>query len=768
MSFTFKLRSHTKKDQPFERGQLLIDHLYGVRDIALKTNKDHGIGNELDDVISTICLSHDFGKASSYFQNYLQHKYNGVLKRHGEISAYFTYYMLPEHWKLIGFMCVKKHHGNLYPEKKFFHSENEKNLVEICDDIKTSVKELNEIYGKDISGFFELMKDSKYINRISKEYRNKFDKFSIEELVYTQYLWSLLLTADKNQLIRKGCQYENKTIIDNSFISKYKKKLIKGLKEKSPLLEKTDLFKIRNDVYDEVLNSITKADINKNKVFSINLPTGTGKTLCVYGAAFKLFERLISESKTCIKPSIIYCLPFTSIIDQNFLVLEDIFDTNGIKKYEDFILKYHSLTPLEYKYMLKDEELEFRNYDARFCVENWQSTVISTTFVQLFNTIFKVGDNSIGNRYHRLAGSIIILDEVQAIPPKYYNIIEDVFKILCEKFNTYVITVTATKPLFLKGVELVKDNRKIFKRMNRISIENHTIKDISLDEFACILKEDIKSNPNKSFLIVLNTVKSACTLAKELEKTKRNVIYLSTELFPQYRLDIIDKIKDNKSKKYVLVSTQLIEAGVDVDFDMVYRDFSTMDSINQTAGRANRNAINGKGVVKIFSLIDLDNKSKKYSSYIYPHSLIEATKRILENRDILEEKEIYEINQKYFEIVNNIKSCDSYSDINSAIKEIDFREIGRLFQLIDNDYEKEDIIININEETQKNLNIIGEQKSEYQEVLNAWRILNKYKISVYKKNNNDIPCESFKGMNVLDSSYYNERWGITRTNSVML
>lgn len=768
MSFTFNLRSHTKKGQPYESGQLLVDHLFGVRDIALKANGDHGMGNELDEVISTICLSHDFGKASSYFQRYLQGKYKGVLKSHGEVSAYFTYYLLPEKWKLIGFMCVKRHHGNLYPEKTFFHCENENNVLTICDDIKNNLEELNEIYKKDISFFFDLMEDRSYIKKVYKEYINKFDEgFTLEELVYTQYLWSLLLTADKNQLIRKGYHYENKAFISSSFISRYKKKLIDELKQKKPGIEKTELFKIRNVVYDNILRNISKADLNKNKVFSINLPTGTGKTLCVYGAAFKLFERLISERRSSIKPSIIYCLPFTSIIDQNFLVLEEIFDINEIPKYEDLYLKYHSLSPLKYTYELEDEEFEFRNYDARFCVENWQSTLITTTFVQLFNTIFKIGNNSIGNRFHRLAGAIIILDEVQAIPPKYYKIIEEFFNVLCNKFNTYVITVTATKPLFLKGIELVDDNEEVFKKMNRIVIENHSGRNINLDEFANIVKSDIQSNPDKSFLIVLNTVSSAYRLAKKLENLDRDVIYLSTELFPQYRLNKIKEIKDNEDKKYVLVSTQLIEAGVDLDFDIVYRDFSTMDSINQTAGRANRNALNSKGIVKIFSLIDIDNKDRKYSSYIYPNFLIEATKRIIEGREIIEEKDIYEINQMYFQKVNDIKSDNSYSDIKSSIKEFDFKKIGELFQLIENDYEKEDIIVNINEETQKNINIICEKDSEYQEVLNAWRVLNKYKVSVDKKSMNSLTCSLVKGMNVLDKSNYDEKWGIKRTNSLV-
>lgn len=766
MSFTFKLRSHTKMGQPFESGQLLVDHLKGVRDIALKANKDHGLGNELDEVISIICLCHDFGKASSYFQSYLKGTYKDKLKNHGEISAYFTYYMLPEKWKFIGFMCVKKHHGNMYPEKKFFNTENQDDLMLISEDLKNNIVELNEIYGDDISGFFDIIKDGKYFKEVAKLFINKFDEFTIEELVYTQYLWSLVLTGDKSQLIRKGNPYENKINISEEYVQNYRKILINEVKERIKGIENTDLFKVRNKVYDDVIEEITKADLNKERVFSINLPTGTGKTICAFGAAFKIFERLVKENQSNIRPAIVYCLPFTSIIDQNYEVLEKIISTNGMSKYDDLILKHHSMTPLEYKYQFEDEELEFRNYDARFCVENWQSTVITTTFVQLFNTLFKVGINSIGNRFHRLAGSIIIVDEVQAIPPKYYKIIEDIFQILCSKFNTYVITVTATKPLFLSGKELVKKNVEYFNMMNRIEIQNNTDKVLSLNEFSEVIKEDIELNKGKSFLIILNTIKSSRFIAEQLRLIDRKVIYLSTEICPYRRLEIINEIKENRDEKYVLVSTQLIEAGVDVDFDIVYRDFSTMDSINQTAGRANRNALKGKGLVKLFSLVDVDNKEMKYCNYIYPDSLLIATERILKGKSVIEEKDIYEINQQYFEKVNAIKSDDAYRNLNKAISQIDFKNIGNLFQLIENNYSKEDIIINLNDEAQKSLDIIENQSSEYQEVLNAWRVLNKYKVAVYKKDMDTIPSKQFKGINLLDKEDYDEKWGIKRINSL--
>ena len=178
------------------------------------------------------------------------------------------------------------------------------------------------------------------------------------------------------------------------------------------------MFNIREEIYDSAISSINSLDIEKDRKLSINVPTGTGKTISVYGAAFRLSERLIEEKG--IVPNIIYNIPFMSVIDQNYDVLEEILTANEVDTSTDLILKHHSMSPIEYT---DHEEKEYKNYDARFLVENWQSTVITTTFVQLFNSIFKSGVNSIMHRFNKLAGSIIILDEVQAVPTKYYPII---------------------------------------------------------------------------------------------------------------------------------------------------------------------------------------------------------------------------------------------------------------------------------------------------------------------------------------------------------
>lgn len=762
-----------KEGESFKDGQLLVDHLKGVRDIAIETSRMHGITGEIEDVINMICLCHDFGKASEYFQRYLKDEYDGNLKNHGEISAYFAYYMLPEPWKIIGFMAVKRHHGDLDPDRIFF-DYNIDLLLKIATSIEKNKIELNEIYQQDISEFFTIIKDEIFLKNPWKSFKKKMKSFTIEDFTWMQYLWSLLLTGDKTQLIR-GKAYQNSTNVYEGYVDKYKEKVKHALREKFPKIENTELFHIRNQIYQEVVEGIKEVDLQKDHLFSINVPTGTGKTLSVYGAAFQLLERIYHESDKKIRPTVIYTIPFTSVIDQNYQVLEDIFDSNGLKGFESFILKHHSMTELNYTdYNEKmDEATEYKNYDARFCVENWQSTVVTTTFVQLFNTIFQSGKNAVINRFHKLAGSIIILDEVQAIPPKYYDIIEQIFEVLCNKFNCYVITVTATKPLFLEGVELVKSNVKIFSTLDRIQIENHTASPIYLDEFSQIIIEDIQEKQDKSFLIVLNTVKSSLKILDDLRDSEairsinRKILYLSTEIHPQRRLEIIQQIKEDKDNKYVLVSTQLIEAGVDVDFDIVYRDFSTIDSINQTAGRANRNAISGKGTVKIYSLINENHSDKKFARYIYSETLLDATEEIIKDKSIILEKDIYEINKAYFKAVKERKSKDPSKDLEEAIAAFNFGKIRELFKLIEENYQKEDVIINYNEETQKCLDIIEEGNGEYQEVLNAWRVLNKYKVSVNKEDMDNINTLTIKGMHVLDKQYYDKDKGIIRTSTAV-
>ena len=425
------------------------------------------------------------------------------------------------------------------------------------------------------------------------------------------------------------------------------------------------------------------------------------------------------------------------------------------------MIKFHSVTPIEYK--------GFEGYDARFCFENWQSKIISTTFVQLLNTIFKTGKNSIVNRFHRLANSVIILDEVQAIDEKYYKIISQFIEILSKEYNCYIILVTATMPIILDTIDLVEDKERYFRALNRIVIENHSETEVTLDEFKDIVLDDICENDDKSFLVVLNTVKSSKEVYNYIkENTDREIIYLSTEIYPKLRLEKIHKIK-NSDKKYIVVSTQLIEAGVDIDMDIVYRDFAPLDSINQTSGRANRNGIGTMGIVKLYKIVGKNNS--RLCNYIYPRYLLNITEEILEDKDIIEEKDIYDCNLEYFSKVKKRLSNDKSDELLKLVDKLELKKFRDKFELIENDeFRKEDIIVNADEVTNSIINeLLNEKHIDNIELKNKFSILRQYTVSVPTvdiEEINDKEIQRYK-IKYIDKEDYSEEEGILRKSQII-
>ncbi len=770
VSISFNLLSHDK--EAFTGcGQKLVDHLRGVYDIAEKTSKSHGIDNEeILEVIRIISYTHDFGKASTYFQNYLVNKVKSQYTRHGEISAYLAFYLLPEKWKLIGFMCVKKHHGNLEPENTFFSTENKDVLYNIALSVKENLSELKMIYSWDIEGFFKALESEKLLNEVKKRY---YQPFSFEEYIWYLYLWSLLLTGDKTQLIRKGKSYLPEVKLKSKYVENYKSKIRRKLINKYPEIVNSEIFEIRETIFKEISESIDRIDLVKDKRLSITVPTGTGKTLSVYNASIKLLNRIRNENvngrkDNIILPQIIYCLPFTSVIDQNYDVFCDVLKKNYSILYEDIIIKHHSLSPIKYK---STEEIEYKNYDAIFNIENWQSNIVVTTFIQLLNSVFKPGINGINHRFHRLAGSVIVLDEVQAIPPQYYKMIEKVFDYLCEYFNCYIILVTATKPVLFDTKPLVREHN--FK-LDRIQLENYIENTVTLEELCNIVKIDIEANSEKSFLVILNTIKSSQFVYKELKewnikasiKEPTEIIYLSTSIIPKERKEIIDIISKNRNKKYIVISTQLIEAGVDIDFDIVYRDFAPLDCIVQTCGRANRNGLEEKGIVKLFKI--KDNETDKYfANYIYNESLLFITDDIIKEHKTINERVFSDLVENYFKQIREEIATENieakYEDFIENIKKYRFKEIRNSFNLISKDTEKIDVIILLDDTAMDSYKIISNKNNDIQEIQNAWRTLNQYRISVDKKKYDKLPT-SFRGENesgvcFLDKKYYEKRVG---------
>ena len=201
-------------------------------------------------------------------------------------------------------------------------------------------------------------------------------------------------------------------------------------------------------------------------------------------------------------------------------------------------------------------------------------------------------------------------------------------------------------------------------------------------------------------LFVFNTIASARHAHQLIENHyQKSIEFLSSHVVPQQRLERIKAIRNGESS--IVVSTQLIEAGVDIDFDIVYRDFAPLDSLNQTAGRCNRNSLNNKGEMHLIFL--LNEKNKLYANSIYDRILLGATREVLASQDFIEEKNFLDLVDIYYRTINERKSkkeSESYLNALSGLRyqlAADNEKSIKDFELIEEDFPRFDVFIELNE-----------------------------------------------------------------------
>jgi CRISPR-associated endonuclease/helicase Cas3 len=289
---------------------------------------------------------------------------------------------------------------------------------------------------------------------------------------------------------------------------------------------------------------------------------------------------------------IFYIIPFTSIIDQNVKVVRNIIESDGL---HDIILEHHSNIDLGDP---RDDDSE----DGwRTVSENWDSPIIFTTMVQFLETFFASGTKT-ARRMHNLANSVIILDEIQTIPVKTVHMFNEAMNFLTEYCGSTVVLCTATQPLLNSGDlkyplklsedhEIIKNMDELFDSLKRVEIEHSDIKH-GPEDIARLAYEKIQCS--NSVLIIANTkktVKEIYERTRELVKGQDvNMFHLSTNMCPAHRRKVLGEITKsmNDRSKTICVRTQLIEAGIDIDFNVVIRSLAGIDSIAQAAGRCNR------------------------------------------------------------------------------------------------------------------------------------------------------------------------------------
>lgn len=345
------------------------------------------------------------------------------------------------------------------------------------------------------------------------------------------------------------------------------------------------LMAARKDIYEACLSAAQAAP----GFFRLTVPTGGGKTRS--SLAFALKHILANDSKL---RRVIVAIPYTSIIDQTVREYRRILG-------HDAVLEHHSQVPIP-----EDESQSEENVRLRLASENWDALVIVTTNVQLFESLFSNRPGKV-RKLHNIAGSVIILDEAQTLPVGVLAPALDVLKTLVKDYSVSVVLSSATQPAFHTISEMIPTDivaktkfEKHFVDLARVSYERKG--KVSWAELAA----EMRKPERIQIMVVLNSRKDALRLVDELRETN-DVYHLSTLLCGWHRKAVLRLIRGRikHGKPVRLISTQVVEAGVDIDFPEVWRAMGPLDRIVQAAGRCNREGrMSDKGRVVIFELAE--------------------------------------------------------------------------------------------------------------------------------------------------------------------
>ena len=412
----------------------------------------------------------------------------------------------------------------------------------------------------------------------------------------------------------------------------------------------------------KILNSCIEKASAPRGIFSLTVPTGGGKT--VASMAFALNHAVANSMKR-----IIYVIPYTSIIEQNAKVFRDILG-------QENVVEHHS--SVSYELSENADELEYR---SALATENWDAPVIVTTAVQFFESLY-ANRSSKCRKLHNIANSVIIFDEAQMIPSNNLRPCVAAIAELVRAYNATAVLCTATQPaideMLLEYskkesvVELCPDVDGMFEKFRRTSFEKEGR--LTTDELVSRLESQ------QQVLCIVNTRKFAQEVYEALPSEGR--FHLSTLMCPVHRKQKLDEIRERlkSGKTCRVVSTSLIEAGVDVDFPRVFREMAGLDSILQAAGRCNRE---GKRSAEssIVTVFESENK---------------VNKLIAVNRDAAEEtvRDWTQPNttstiERYFKAYRDFLRNDDKSGVIAASEKgisgcgLPFEWIAKEFKLID-------------------------------------------------------------------------------------
>ncbi len=595
--------------------QTLDAHLTEVGEIAAHLAKKINV----TEAGKLLGLLHDFGKYSQEFQQYIGSATGKINPDEDEYVAFKSLKGRVDHssagaqwiWEncqkwgergqLVGqilSLCIASHHSGIIdclkpdgengflnrmrkPDNKTHKDECLKNAPQ------DYLLKLDALAKKDL--IQEVLIQLQKVGQIEETLPHKpLRNFNLG--FFTRMLFSCLIDADRINSADfeypENAQHRNNSPVDWSIpVDRLEQALDKFIGEKP-------IDKLRRDIS----NTCKQRAIDKQGVYTLTVPTGGGKT-------YASLRYALHHAKQHNLDRVIYVIPFTSIIEQNAAAIREVLEHPNDEY--SWVLEQHS-----------NLEPEQQNWHSKLVSENWDLPIVMTTMVQFLEVLFSGGTRG-ARKMHQLANSVLIFDEIQTLPINCTHLFCNALNYLTNFCNTTAVLCTATQPLLdrLKSPEkgqlvipeeneLVSDVPRLFVELERVVLSNKVrpegwtaeqITELAMDEF----------NEFGSCLIIVNTKSWAQKLYQILrpgfENNKDEIYQLSTSLCPAHRKAILEKVRQrlDKNMPVLCISTQLIEAGVDVDFASVIRFLAGLDSIAQAAGRCNRNGLRETATVHV-------------------------------------------------------------------------------------------------------------------------------------------------------------------------
>ncbi|MDY0297830.1 MAG: CRISPR-associated helicase Cas3' [Acidobacteriota bacterium] len=548
--------------------QTLDNHLESVASLAKKFSEPFKVGT-----LGEICgLLHDLGKATIEFQtDVLRKGERGV--DHSTCGAQWAEKNLSAGLgRMVGYTVAGHHTGLLDGDHGAKNDGSYRARLE---------KDIEPVDPSDvpirIPGSLSIEKDS----------LNVSSGFQVSMLI--RMLFSTLVDADR--LDAEAFSHPERSAMRSQWseLSEMKERLFSYLESLISVSKRTLVNRKRQ----QVLNDCIHAAELPPGLFSLTVPTGGGKTLS--SLAFALSHAIRHGMRR-----VIYVIPYTSIIEQNAAVFRKVLGT-------DSVLEHHTgFIPTK-----ETETDESKVWE--FAVENWDAPLVVTTNVQFFETLFSARPGKC-RKLHNIANSVVILDEAQMLPPKLLRPSLEALKELARRYSTSIVLCTATQPAVqqsddfpggLEGVrEIASDPKELQFALERVAVEQ--IGKRTDNEIA----ERMGQLPQ---VLTITSSRRQAREIFELQNDRNGAFHLSGLMYPAHRTRQITRIRDRLASNKVcrVVSTQLVEAGVDLDFPIVFRAMSGLDSLAQAAGRCNREGKLDKGRLYVF-----DSEYRSFDSFL--------------------------------------------------------------------------------------------------------------------------------------------------------